>query len=693
MFQNERTLFRTPEIEGPLDEIPVAELMGAIVRRGASGTLTVEKRDEVRTFFFSRGELQLAISSRPEQRLGAFLRNRGQLTDAQLSEALSEANRRQNVYFGEILLEKGWIAADALAAEVRRLSERIVQLTFPWNRGHFRFAPKEKAIDPRLALSFDTAALLFDGVVRLPDSERFAERLGDPAAVPYRGKAPALRATSPAGLFLSRVDGKTACGDLLRAGPGNPANAAKLLYGFRCAGWVRWPEDGAREPFDRERFEQTWRRVDWITHYELLGIPPNAVPEQIRVAVDKARAALEDAANDPDPEFARKAEAVRARLAEAESTLSDVVRRAAYDRELSGGTAMPAAGDGGDAELRRDSAISSYRRAQELIRERDYYPAVKMLEQAVRWAPEVAEYRYLLGVTQRRNPMWKERAIENLREAARLDPSRADISTALADALLDRKAVDEAAPYVEHARSVTGHGDVAAPLQSKLDEARAAAPAVPEPKPSLWDRLWKRPDAIRDLEERTRELEQQSRELAAANESLKQLSLIDGLTGVGNRRRFDAALAQEWTKAAKEHAPLTVVMIDVDHFKAFNDALGHQSGDEYLQTVARALASVVQREQDVLARYGGEEFAVVLRPSGPAEAATVAESFREKIERLRLRHPASPGGAFLTVSVGVATGTPRRGFSPSALVAAADQALYKSKKDGRNRVTAIDSAF
>ena len=93
MFQNERTLFRAPEIAGSVEDIPVAELVGAIVRRPASGTLTVEKRDEIRTFFFRDGALQLAISSRPEQRLGAFLRNRGQLTEAQLSEALATANR------------------------------------------------------------------------------------------------------------------------------------------------------------------------------------------------------------------------------------------------------------------------------------------------------------------------------------------------------------------------------------------------------------------------------------------------------------------------------------------------------------------------------------------------------------------------------------------------------------------------
>ncbi|HKB70588.1 MAG TPA: diguanylate cyclase [Thermoanaerobaculia bacterium] len=692
MFQN---LFSVPDFAGSLEDVPVAELMGAIVRRKVSGTLTLEKRDEVRTFFFSRGELRLAISSRPEQRLGAFLRNRGQLTEAQLAEALATANRRDNVYFGEILLEKGWIAPEALVAEVRRLTERIVQMTFPWSRGRFRFAPREKALDPRLGLDLDTAALLFDGVARLPESERFSERLGDRASVPYRsaaGPSP-LRPNSPAGLFLSRIDGKTTCGELIASGPGNPANAAKLLYGFRCAGWVRWPDDGSAEPFDRERFEETWRRIDWISHYELLGVAPGASDEEIRLALEKARETLDGAPELEEPALARKRDAVRARISEAGETLADRARRAAYDRELSGAIAIAAASDGGDAAVRRESAVSSYRRAKELIQERDFYPAVKMLEQAVRWAPEIAEYRYLLGVTQRKNPMWKERAIASLREAARLDPSRADISTALADALLDRKAVEEAAPYVERARAVPGHGDLAAPLQSRLDQSRAEAPPAPEPKTGLWERFWKRTDTVRDLEERARELERQGRELAAANENLKQLSLVDGLTGVGNRRRFDAGLAQEWARAVKERAPISVVMIDVDHFKAFNDALGHQSGDQHLQTVARALAEVVQREEDVLARYGGEEFAVVLRSSGPAEASTLAEEFRRKVERLHLRHPASPDGHFLTVSVGVATGTPRAGFSPSALLAAADQALYKSKRNGRNRVTAVDSAF
>jgi diguanylate cyclase (GGDEF)-like protein len=692
MFHTARTIFRTPDPAGTLEDVPFAEIIAAIVRRDASGTLSAEKREEVRTFHFRGGALQLAISSRPEQRLGAFLRNRGQLTEEQLNEALTDANRRDNVYFGEILLEKGWIAPDVLVSEVRRLSERIVLLTFPWSTGRWKFVPREKAIDPRLAVAVDTPALLFEGVARLPESERFLERLGSSNAVPYRGKTPSsLRSASPAGLFLSRVDGKATCAELLRNGPGNPANAAKLLYGFRCAGWVRWQVDGTGEPFDLEKFEETWRRIDWISHYDLLGVAPSASDEEIRNALDRMRASL-DAPELAEPALARKGDAILARLAEAEATLTDRSRRSAYERERSGAIPISAGATGGDADLRRETAISSYRRAQELIRERDYYPAVKMLEQAARWDPEIAEYRYLLGLTQRRNPMWRERALENLREAARLDPSRADISTALADALLDRKAVDEAEPYVERARSVPGHAETAAPLQMRFDEVKAAADE-PSPKPRFWERLRGKPESIQDLEERARELEQQSRELAAANENLKQLSLIDGLTGVGNRRRFDAAIAQEWARALKEHSALTVVMIDVDHFKAFNDALGHQSGDEFLQIVARALASVVQREEDVLARYGGEEFAVVLRPSGPAEAATLAEAFRAKIERMRLRHPASPDGPFLTVSVGVATGKPRKGFSPSTLISAADQALYKSKREGRNRTTAVDSAF
>ena len=699
MFVNETRLFRDGELAGSLERAPLAEVFGAISRRRASGTLKVEKKDESRSFFFENGALRLATSSRPEQRLGAFLRNRGQLSETDLAQAVAAAEAQPDARFGEVLLERGFIAADTLAAEIRRLVERIVQFTFPWTRGTFRFEPGAPPVDPRLALTLDTAALIFDGVARLPESERFAEKLGDPAAVPYRRvrlETP-FRPGSPTGVFLSRVDGKTPVGLLVAAGPGNPAHAAKLLYGFRCAGWVRWPEDGAAGRFDRNRLEETYRRIDWISHYELLGVPRDADEETIRRAAEDTLEGLDGSPDAADPALVRKRDIVRGRALAAEEVLRDRGRRAAYDRELDAGPALVAPRDGGDAELRRESAVSSYRRAQELIRERDYYPAVKMLEQAVRWAPEVAEYRYVLGLTQRRNPMWKERAIENLREAVRLDPLRSDLSAALADALLDRQIVDEAVPLVERAEAVPGGADRHAELRARLEKARAAAPPAAAPpeegKPRLWDRLWKRTDPVRDPEERAEQLEEESRQLAAANDNLKQPSLVDGLTGVANRRRFDAALIHEWTRALRDKRPISVVMIDVDHFKAFNDARGPQTGDRCLQQVAQSLSEVLQREEDVLARYGGEEFAALLRPSGPAEAATVAESFRGRIERLRMPHPSSSVGPFLTVSVGVATGVPRAGTSPSALVAAADDALYRSKDAGRNRVTVVDHAI
>lgn len=697
MFQNESRLFRDGEIAGSFEETPLAEVFGAICRRRATGTLKAEKKDESRTFHFEGGALRLAVSSRPEQRLGAFLRNRGQISEDALADAVAAAEARPNAYFGEILLERGCIGDEVLAGEIRRLVERIVQFTFPWNRGTFRFEPGTHPVDPRLALQIDTPATIFEGVTRLSENERFAERLGDSAAIPYRRpriETP-FRAASPAGVFLARIDGKTSVGALLALGPGNPSHAAQLLYGFRCAGWVRWPEDAAAAPFDRNRLDETYRRIDWISHYELLGLPRDAEDDAIRRAAEDTLEALDGAAGGGDPSLAHKRDTLRARVLAAEQVLAERGRRTAYDRELDAGPALVSPSDGGDAELRRESAVSSYRRARELIGDRDYYPAVKMLEQAVRWAPEVAEYRFLLGQTQRRNPMWKDRAIENLREAVRLDPGRSDVSAALADALLDRAIVDEAGPLVDRAESVPGGADRHAALRARLEKARAAAaerePPPAEEKTRLWDRLWKRTDTVRELEERALVLEEESRKLAAANENLKQLSLVDGLTGIGNRRRFDAALVQAWGQARKDRRPISLVMIDVDHFKAFNDACGHQAGDECLQLVARCLADAIQREDDVLARYGGEEFAAILRPSGPAEAAAVAEAFRERIERLRLPHPAPSVGRFLTVSVGVATGVPRAGASPSALVAAADDALYRSKHHGRNRVTALDN--
>ncbi|MBE9605342.1 diguanylate cyclase [Acetobacteraceae bacterium H6797] len=180
-------------------------------------------------------------------------------------------------------------------------------------------------------------------------------------------------------------------------------------------------------------------------------------------------------------------------------------------------------------------------------------------------------------------------------------------------------------------------------------------------------------------------------ERRAREEALLRQAMTDGLTGLSNRRAFDAALAEEWQRTLRDGAQLSLMLIDVDHFKDFNDLYGHQVGDDCLRAVARAIGGAVRRPGDLAARYGGEEMAVVL-PGADLEGATkVAEGLREAVLALRLPHARNPeGGHCVSVSIGVATALRRLGGTmrmPESLINAADMALYKSKRNGRNRVT------
>jgi diguanylate cyclase (GGDEF)-like protein len=184
---------------------------------------------------------------------------------------------------------------------------------------------------------------------------------------------------------------------------------------------------------------------------------------------------------------------------------------------------------------------------------------------------------------------------------------------------------------------------------------------------------------------REKELLQVTRQLQQANEALQQLSTRDELTGVANRRVLNAALSQEWSRAAREVVPLGLVLIDIDFFKNYNDCYGHLGGDECLRRVAQTLGGVVKRPGDLVARYGGEEFAVVLPHTGPSGAAVLAEGLRKQVEGLSLEHARAPLGR-VTISLGAASLVPERNQSPEALITAADQALYQAKREGRNRV-------
>ena len=175
-------------------------------------------------------------------------------------------------------------------------------------------------------------------------------------------------------------------------------------------------------------------------------------------------------------------------------------------------------------------------------------------------------------------------------------------------------------------------------------------------------------------------------QLLDANTELSRMVQIDGLTGVANRRAFDQTLEAEWLRAARQSHGLSLLMIDVDYFKRYNDGYGHQMGDECLKHVARLLKSAVVRPSDFVARYGGEEFAIVLPETEADGAREVAERVRLYVERAAIPHAYAEHSDHVTVSIGTATLQSLHGVPSSVLVAAADQALYKAKEAGRNRV-------
>ncbi len=190
--------------------------------------------------------------------------------------------------------------------------------------------------------------------------------------------------------------------------------------------------------------------------------------------------------------------------------------------------------------------------------------------------------------------------------------------------------------------------------------------------------------------ERRKALEQESFEvtrlLDAAYQRLQHISFLDGLTEIANRRRFDEFIDLEWRRSLRNSTPLSLIMIDIDFFKAYNDTYGHQSGDECLKRVANTLSASLNRPGDLAARYGGEEFAVVLAGTHRAGAAAVAEALRARVESLNIPHAGSRVSDRVTISLGVATMIPVRESSRVALIAAADRALYDAKHKGRNRV-------
>ncbi|MHC2016225.1 sensor domain-containing diguanylate cyclase [Methylobacterium sp. CM6247] len=172
---------------------------------------------------------------------------------------------------------------------------------------------------------------------------------------------------------------------------------------------------------------------------------------------------------------------------------------------------------------------------------------------------------------------------------------------------------------------------------------------------------------------------------AALNVELEQMATTDALTGLANRRRFDEVLAREWRRSVRSQQPLSLILLDADHFKGFNDRYGHQKGDEALKLIARSIEAAIDPIHDLACRIGGEEFAVILPATDAVGAEIVSERIREAIAGWREPHAANPHGV-LTVSGGLAQIPQMRAADPAALIAIADRALYEAKAGGRNQI-------
>lgn len=232
-------------------------------------------------------------------------------------------------------------------------------------------------------------------------------------------------------------------------------------------------------------------------------------------------------------------------------------------------------------------------------------------------------------------------------------------------------------PHADHTPvlMITGLED-----QTSVDKAFAAGATDYVTKPIHW--------AV--LRQRVRRLIQQSQllqQLEAMNQQLQYLAAVDGLTQLANRRQLESHLNIEWRRMAREEKPLSFILCDVDFFKKYNDALGHQAGDECLRQVAQVLGSVAKRPGDLAARYGGEEFAIVLTDTSLDGAIKVAEMLQESMHNLQLTHPHSKVGDYVTLSTGISTAYPEQvsHLLPEALIGAADKALYEAKAMGRDR--------
>lgn len=220
-------------------------------------------------------------------------------------------------------------------------------------------------------------------------------------------------------------------------------------------------------------------------------------------------------------------------------------------------------------------------------------------------------------------------------------------------------------------------------FSNALDKEEVITAELKEMNVNLDKLVKKRTEA---LERSRQKIEHQKAELEKTNRVLYLLSLKDPLTGLWNRRHLDETIQLEWGRSLIHREPISLMMVDIDHFKNYNDYYGHKVGDECLIKVAQTIKVSFKRASDLVTRYGGEEFVVIVPKSGKDEIIKMALFLRKNIEELNIPHNCSPTSTCVTVSIGVTSGIPDINCSPKDLFLTADKALYQAKASGRNQV-------
>jgi curved DNA-binding protein CbpA len=508
------------EFSGTLADTPVFAVLRRICLEKQTGQLLLAREAESRHILFTSGSLRLAMSSQAEHRLGAYLVRWGYITEFDLTEVLEE-QRSTMARLDTILVERGRISAEALAGEMKRLIQTILFSTFGWTTGTFEFRSEEEADALGSAVSLSTESLLVEGIRRTPESRQVLEFLGDLSRVPVVCSdllsREGLELAPEIGHFLGLVDGKTDAHSILKLGGGSQLSNARALYALVYSGLVsldgtcarpapRAPAPGPRpsisadiSDLDRRHRQfvlNTFSRLAWLSHYDVLGISDTASAAEIESAYD-LRSSLfrpEQAAEGGLADCGRELHALSQRVREARDVLSDPAARETYDRDVQQGKVLTQQAHGtglpqptgkdaaGDEKLRAWTASQNYQRALELIALKDFFPAIQMLEQAVSFVPDNPEYRYKLGMLERKNPHWLTRAVLNLREAVRLDPLRPEALAELAQALLQTGQAGDAKPFSSQARKLAPDSAEYIALDKKIAHAMTG-PATAHRKP------------------------------------------------------------------------------------------------------------------------------------------------------------------------------------------------------------------